>query len=115
MAKYVPIRSERSFRRHKAAGARFEVNSPENMEEGNDPLPPDTYFTPHSGWVSPYRGVEGARSHLRAGSMAVRAVYDEVTALSCRVISAETVITKIAEAIGVVQKKVNEKAPSDEA
>lgn len=80
------------------------------MEEGNDPLPPDTYFTPHSGWVSPYRGVEGARSHLRAGSMAVRAVYDEVTALSCRVISGETVITQIAEAIGVVQKKVNEKA-----
>lgn len=76
--KYVPIRSERSFRRHKAAGARFEVNSKRNMRPLRSALP-DSYWCPawNSGWIPPSRGVEGVREHLREDTMAVRAVYDE--------------------------------------
>lgn len=78
--KYVPIRSERSFRRHKAAGARFEVNSKGNMRpRGHRSKLPNTYWCPacNSGWITPLYGVEGAREHLRKGTMAVRAVYYE--------------------------------------
>lgn len=71
--KYVPIRSERSFRRHKAAGARFEVTRPLRITL------PDSYWGVawDSRWVTPRMGVEGAREYLRKGTMAVRAVYDE--------------------------------------
>lgn len=75
MEKYVPIRSERSFRRHKAAGARFEANSKRNMDPAMGWSVVDTYFSPFdaSGWVTARS--EGL-SCLRRG-MAVRAVYDE--------------------------------------
>lgn len=78
--KYVPIRSERSFCRHKAAGAKFEVNLKRNMRPLRITMA-DSYWcdTWDSGWITPGMGVEGARAHLRGNTMAVRAVYDDET------------------------------------
>ena len=85
MTKYVPIRSARTFRRHREAGARFEVNNPLNLSPSADRSEPDTYWTPNGGWITPggwtstggtASSTAGAYRYANNGQMAVRAVYD---------------------------------------
>lgn len=66
MERYVPIKSERSLRRHKAAGARFQYGSVV-----------DAHYQEKQGWYNDTTPYLTLRKPLFKATLILRAVYEE--------------------------------------